>query len=46
VSRVIAVDDFDPAALEPHYATEKPSANNIEGQKAAEQPLAEVRAAE
>jgi acyl-CoA dehydrogenase len=46
VSRVIAVDDFDPAALEPHYATEKPSPNNIEGQKAAEEPLAEIRAAE
>ena len=46
VSRVIAVDDFDPAALEPHYTAGKPSAIDIEGQKAAEQPLAEVRAAE
>ncbi|MGA9265312.1 MAG: acyl-CoA dehydrogenase [Rhodomicrobium sp.] len=46
VSRVIAVDDFDPAALELHYTAGKPSAIDIEGQKAAEQPLAEVRAAE
>jgi acyl-CoA dehydrogenase len=36
VSRVIAVDGFDPAAIEPHYAAGKPSRIDIEGQEAAE----------
>ena len=46
VSRVIAVDDFDPAALEPHYTAGKPSRIDIEDQEASQHPLAEVRAAE
>jgi acyl-CoA dehydrogenase len=46
VSRVIAVDDFDPVALDPHYTAGQPSSNDIEDQKAAERPLSEARAAE
>ena len=32
VSRVVAVDDFDPIALEPHYTAGKPSQIDIEEQ--------------
>jgi acyl-CoA dehydrogenase len=46
VSRVVAVDDFDPTALEPHYTAGKPSRIDIEDQEASQHPLAEVRAAE
>ena len=45
VSRVIAVDDFDPIALEPHYTEGKPSPIDMKDEKAP-RPLAEVRAAE
>ena len=40
VSRVIAVDDFDPIALEPHYTAGKPSQIDLEEEKATQRPLA------
>jgi acyl-CoA dehydrogenase len=46
VSRVVAVDDFDPIALEPHYTAGKPSQIDLEEQKPTPRPLAEARAAE
>ncbi len=46
VAKVIAVDDFDPAELEPHYASVDSAHNAPEERKAPQLPPAEMRAAE
>ncbi len=46
VAKVIAVDDFDPAELEPHYATHEQPHAGAEEPKTPKLPPAEMRAAE
>ena len=46
VSRVIAVDDFEQAELEPHYSFVRHTLPEPEEKKTPERPPAEMRAAE
>jgi acyl-CoA dehydrogenase len=46
VAKVVAVDDFDPEELEPHYVMGRPSRTLTEEAKKPQRPPAEMRAAE